>query len=271
MELAGFGVICPNSDKKIVNKNAQKGKDMYQNYIFDLYGTLVDIKTNEAKKSFWEKTALFFSLNEAAYSWQELKRNYSVFIKKEEEELLKKQRKLVPERTLQEVEISLERVFAKLYHEKGVSAKKQLLVNTCLVFRTLSMERLLLFDGAKETLEGLHAKGKKVYLLTNAQYLFTEPELRALGIKDCFDGILYSSEEGIKKPSFDFFDLLFKTYGLEKDKSVMVGNDRWNDVQGALDYGIECRYLDTEQSTPFEGVLPEGCVQIGKLSDLLLE
>ena len=26
---------------------------MYQNYIFDLYGTLVDIRTNERKPSLW--------------------------------------------------------------------------------------------------------------------------------------------------------------------------------------------------------------------------
>ena len=28
---------------------------MYQNYIFDLYGTLVDIHTNEKKAYLWEK------------------------------------------------------------------------------------------------------------------------------------------------------------------------------------------------------------------------
>lgn len=244
---------------------------MYQNYIFDLYGTLVDIKTNETRKSFWEKTALFYSLNGAAYSWKELKKRYSVLIQEEEAALIKKQKKLVSEESAKCIEIELDHIFAALYREKGVSVKKQLLSDTCLMFRTLSMERLALFEGAKETLEGLRAKGKGVYLLTNAQYSFTEPELRVLGIKDCFDGILYSSVEGIKKPSEDFFGLLIKRYGLKKEESVMVGNDRFSDVQGALGYGMECRYLHTEQSTPFEGELPEGCVQIARLSDLLLE
>ncbi|MGN0505366.1 MAG: HAD family hydrolase [Lachnospiraceae bacterium] len=244
---------------------------MYQNYIFDLYGTLVDIKTNEAKKSFWEKTAFFYSLNGAMYNWKELRRRYSELIAKEEQVLWKKQKQHVPERTVAEVEISLERVFAKLYREKGISASKQLIADTCLTFRTLSMERLTLFEGARETLEGLREKGKKVYLLTNAQYYFTEPELRVLGIKDCFDGILFSSSEGIKKPSKDFFDLVFKRYGLQKEESVMVGNDRFSDVQGALDYGMECRYLHTEQSTPFEGELPKGCIRISRLPDLLSE
>ena len=40
-------------------------------------------------------------------------------------------------------------------------------------------------------------------------------------------------------------------------------------MQGALDFGIEAIYLDTEQSTPFEGRLPKGSVQVDKLVDIL--
>ena len=35
---------------------------MYQNYIFDLYGTLVDIHTNEKKAYLWKKMSLFFGM-----------------------------------------------------------------------------------------------------------------------------------------------------------------------------------------------------------------
>lgn len=31
----------------------------YQNYIFDLYGTLVDIRTNERKAYLWQKMSLY--------------------------------------------------------------------------------------------------------------------------------------------------------------------------------------------------------------------
>ncbi len=33
---------------------------MYRNCIFDLYGTLVDIHTDEVKPELWEKLALFY-------------------------------------------------------------------------------------------------------------------------------------------------------------------------------------------------------------------
>jgi FMN phosphatase YigB (HAD superfamily) len=32
----------------------------YRNYIFDFYGTICDIRTDEASDEFWEKTAAFF-------------------------------------------------------------------------------------------------------------------------------------------------------------------------------------------------------------------
>ena len=32
----------------------------YENYIFDLYGTLVDIHTDEWKTSFWKKVSQIF-------------------------------------------------------------------------------------------------------------------------------------------------------------------------------------------------------------------
>ena len=49
---------------------------MYQNYIFDLYGTLVDIHTNEKKAYLWKKMSLFFGMKGAAYEPKELRMAY---------------------------------------------------------------------------------------------------------------------------------------------------------------------------------------------------
>ena len=34
--------------------------DKYDNYVFDLYGTLVDIHTDEEPKEIWDNLALFY-------------------------------------------------------------------------------------------------------------------------------------------------------------------------------------------------------------------
>ena len=241
----------------------------YQNYIFDLYGTLVDIHTDESKASVWKKIAVYFSAQGAAYTGKELKEQYIALIRTEEKKLQKKLRKKYPDITVKEVEINLDRVFASLYKEKGIKANQQLIKDSMIAFRAITMEKLRLFPGTEELLGGLKNAGKKVYLLSNAQTSFTYPEMKALGITEYFDDIFFSSDLEVKKPSVKFYEALFEKHGLDKAESVMVGNDRFADVQGALDFGIEAIYLDTEQSTPFEGSLPEGSVQADTLVDIL--
>ena len=43
----------------------------YDNYIFDLYGTLVDIHTEENDPLVWKKLALFYGYYDADYSSEE--------------------------------------------------------------------------------------------------------------------------------------------------------------------------------------------------------
>ena len=48
----------------------------YDTYVFDLYGTLVDIHTEEGDRILWEKLALFYGYYDALYDWEELKNAY---------------------------------------------------------------------------------------------------------------------------------------------------------------------------------------------------
>ena len=52
---------------------------MYENYFFDLYGTLIDIRTDEGKPSLWRDAAKFYSLCGASYSASELRERYLAF------------------------------------------------------------------------------------------------------------------------------------------------------------------------------------------------
>ena len=47
----------------------------YRDLVFDLYGTLVDIHTEESD-IVWEKTAIYFGFYGAAYTGPELKRAF---------------------------------------------------------------------------------------------------------------------------------------------------------------------------------------------------
>lgn len=96
----------------------------------------------------------------------------------------------------------------------------ELAVETGKMLRMLSLEYVKLYDGVLEMFERLRKNNKKIYLLSNAQRIFTEPEMRLLGIYDLFDGIIYSSDAGVKKPSSEFYDALFKKYKLKNQSQL---------------------------------------------------
>ena len=52
----------------------------YDNYVFDLYGTLVDIHTEEDFPKLWEKLALFFGYYGAIYKPKELQKRYAALV-----------------------------------------------------------------------------------------------------------------------------------------------------------------------------------------------
>ena len=119
----------------------------------------------------------------------------------------------------------------------------------------------------------LRRRGKQIYLLTNAQRIFTEYELVLLGIADCFDGILISSDCGVKKPDTRFFRLLQERYGLNPAQSIMIGNDEVCDIAGAKGAGMDACYLHSNLSPEYTGTAGADYVQkeicLGKLCGLL--
>ncbi len=241
----------------------------YKNYIFDLYGTLVDIHTDEKKEFLWENMARIFSMMGAVYEKKELEEAYLKLVKQEERESVFRAQKTFEDENLccQEAEVLLENVFGQLFLKKNIQADKRQIRQMGIVFRSLSISHIRLFDGARALLERLRKNGKKIYLLSNAQRMFTEPEMKMLGIYEYFDGILYSSDQGVKKPSSYFYDALFKQYGLNKEESVMIGNEYQADIYGADNYGIKSMYIYTAQSGKEAGKLPEGCQRIGHISE----
>ena len=92
---------------------------MYQNYIFDLYGTLVDIHTNEKKAYLWKKMSLFFGMKGAAYEPKELRMAYETKIKEQEAALKMECRgSHVPE-------IDIADVFRQLFEDQAVSVTEK--------------------------------------------------------------------------------------------------------------------------------------------------
>jgi putative hydrolase of the HAD superfamily len=225
-------------------------KKMYKNYIFDLYGTLVDIRTDEGKNSLWKKMSEFYRLYGAHYTAKELQDAFYEAIREQEKKVYANMKK----KGLDDkghVEIKIDKVFLKMFTAKGVKANKSLAVHAGQMFRVLSMEFEKLYDGVIEFLEALKKQDKKVYLLSNAQYIFTYYELQALGLLPYFDGVVISSEEGCKKPSKNFYNVVLDRYNLNPSESIMIGNDQYADIQGAKNVGLDALYIHQEISPEY--------------------
>ena len=238
---------------------------MIETYIFDLYGTLVDIRTDESMPFLWRLMALFLSLQGAAYGQKELHRVYQEAVAEEIDRCAAR----LPDVPKEHIEPDILQVFESLYTRKGVSASPERVADAALLFRTLSLRHIRLYPQAGEVLRTLRARGKGVYLLSNAQAAFTVPELNKLGLTPLFDGILLSSDASVKKPDQAIFRQLLKKYGLRPESCLMIGNDGTADIQGAAAVGMESRYIHTSISPDRPASLPKTCREIISLQELL--
>jgi putative hydrolase of the HAD superfamily len=222
---------------------------MYKNYIFDLYGTLIDINTDEWSAQLWKKMQILYGYRGAIYTFREIQKEYGILIDKEKKAVHRRH----PEYKV--IDIKLDKVFRALYTQKGVKPTKAEVMFTAEAFRCFSTKYIKLYDGVIDLLDTLKEKGRKIYLLSNAQRCFTENELKMLGLTDYFDGICISSDEECSKPDKKYFEILFDRYGLKKSESIMIGNDYLSDIGGAADFGIDSLYIHQSISPVIGGKL----------------
>ena len=215
----------------------------YTDLVFDLYGTLVDIHTEE-DDLVWEKTALYFGFYGAHYTGDELKSAFRAAMQRREAQAGQSY-ECFPD-------IPFEQVMAELFRDKGIDENADALgVNAAQLFRISSIEYVNLYPHALEALAMLREKGYRLWLLSNAQHVFTAFELRHLGLGEQLDGIYISSDYGCRKPDVRFYNALVAEQKLDVTKCLMIGNDRQTDIAGAKVAGMDTLYMHTNL-TPSE-------------------
>lgn len=233
----------------------------YQNFLFDLYGTLADIRTEEDSLAFWTNCCRLLAMQGARYTPGELRAKFHDAVKTGEAAA---REALGPGR---EPEIDFAPIFRSFFEDKGVPADDRTTADFARSFRVFMLKRLKLYPGVPGLLKTLHRAGKKIYLLSNAQSLFTRPELTLLGLDGCFDGSVLSSEVGLKKPDAGFYRYLLEKYDLDPRVTVMIGNDDIADCHGAAGAGLDSCYVPTAISPAQRGPLPENCRILSKIAD----
>ena len=210
----------------------------YTDLVFDLYGTLVDIHTEEDDRV-WEKTAFYFGFYGAHYTGPELKAAFQNAMRAREAKAGQSY-ECFPD-------LPFEETMADLFRAKGVTENADTLgINAAQLFRISSLDYIKLYPHALESLAKLRKAGYRLWLLSNAQAIFTAFELQLLGLGEQLDGIYLSSNYKCRKPDLRFYQALIEDRNLDVSKTMMIGNDRQTDIAGAKAAGMATLYMHTD-------------------------
>jgi len=257
--------------------------DSYDSFVFDFYGTLVDIWTDEEDERLWRTMAGIYACYGADYSAAEFKAAYKKAVAAAEAALKEKTGAELPEIELGSIFIELlmdapkahpaligaagriedgagsfsyetrnaaERIGgAEHWSEMQKSAFAAGIANT---FRVVSRKRFGAYKNTVSTLSALKKAGKKLYLLSNAQGVFTVPEIEQAGVYGLLDDMFISSEQGMKKPEAAFLLKLMEKHRLDPSRTAMVGNDVAADMGIAALCGTGGILLNTDGLTDEE-------------------
>jgi putative hydrolase of the HAD superfamily len=222
--------------------------------IFDINGTLTDIKTDE-----WHDDVYRVISN--LLSYQGISLNPSI-IKNLYFQMVKEQRVAYgrPHPEFDAIGIFREIVKQHATHfTRGLPAEKleqlpRLLAET---HRAASRFRLQLYPGVEDTLRQLHQK-YRLAIISDGQTAYAIPELNAVGLSIFFDPIIISGDFGYRKPDQRLFTAALTAMGMSPTEVLFVGNDMYRDIYGAQKYGMKTVFFMSNQGMQErEGVKPD--------------
>ena len=144
--------------------------------------------------------------------------------------------------TLNELEELRMKLFFENLHRPDLDHKK-----AADLYATLLSENGIMLHGAREMLETLSDIPKS--LITNGIAKVQWGRLKDTDTIKYFDHIFISQEIGVQKPKKEFFDIVLKTIGKDKDECIVIGDSEKSDIQGALNSGIRSIYFSQKGVT----------------------
>ncbi len=213
---------------------------IFDNYIFDLYGTLIDIRTDEHADETWVKWGEWLDRHKIKHPG--IKEMHDEFFERD----LKARADAKTEGKYDVPEIDVIPIYKEMLIEYGNDESRltpAFLDDAGYAFRSASRDYMRLFDGVEEFLKGIRKAGKHAYILSNAQRSYTWPEICHFGLQDMVEDVLISSDLKCMKPDITFFNAMIDKHSLDRSRTVMIGDSYENDYEGGLNAGINAIWL----------------------------
>jgi putative hydrolase of the HAD superfamily len=118
------------------------------------------------------------------------------------------------------------------------------------------------------TLGALRAAGLQLGVVTNGLSVSQRTKLQTMTVTDRVDVIVVSEEVGVKKPALRIFaHALDGLSGVKPQECLFVGDNPYNDIVGASDFGMHAAWLATSVAWPADLPAPE--YQLAELAEVL--
>jgi len=231
--------------------------------LFDLYGTLIDIHTDESLEEIYRGIAHFLTYHGIHLHRGEVRDRYWEILKQQKEG-----------NTEEYPEIDVEIVWNTFLENEGLESspsRHHLAVTLAQLFRGLSRKRLQLYPDVKRILDGLRS-GCLLGIVSDAQPCYALPEIRAVGLEGYFDPVIISAPRGYRKPDPRLWEDALKGMKLNPSQAIYVGNDMYRDVFGAQRVGLKTIFVDSNQGVKSYGsVTPDFFVaRFGKVIEAIV-
>ena len=125
-----------------------------------------------------------------------------------------------------------------------------------------------LFDGAVGALGAIKAAGCLVGLLSDKLEEYGVPELRALGISDAFDKVLFMQDERAHKPDPQGLNIVCSRLNVPPHETLYIG-DSWVDVKCARNLGAASGAALWGSMAPEKAIAENPVHTFERISDLV--
>jgi len=217
--------------------------------LFDLYGTLIDIETDESLEEIYRGIAHYLTYHGVYLHRWEVRDRYYQIMKQQKED-----------RGEEYPEIDVEAIWNTFLEQEGIEAapaRRDLSRILAHLYRGISRKRLQLCPDVKMVLDDLQPH-YRMALVSDAQPGYALPEIKAVGLGGYFDPIILSGHYGFRKPDARLFAKSLDILKLTPAEVIYVGNDMYRDIYGASRLGIKTLFVDSNQGAKaYENVIPD--------------
>lgn len=215
----------------------------YDNYIFDIYGTLINASNDEHSSESWTKWCMWLDDHNVLHpSWKTFHDDFF--------RLDKRNRKLLLDSGICSVpEIDIIEIYDELFTQYGNRQfSTDFLYECSYAFRVASRKYIKLYPGVIEYLCMLKDTGRRAYILSNAQLSYTWPEIEMFDLQKLTVDQIISSNHKCMKPDVRLFNHLISKHNLDLSRTVMIGDSADSDVAGAIAAEIDYILLQGDNS-----------------------